>query len=76
MPMLIVPDPFTSKLAAADGPVELVAADGRRLGYFSPGPPKQYRLDPPGTPEEWEREFQAGGGRPLADILRDLEKRA
>lgn len=76
MAIIIVPDPLTSKLAAEDAPVELCAADGRRLGYFVPAKERQYNLEPPGTPEELNARFAAGGGRPLADILRDLEKRA
>ncbi len=77
MSLLIVPEALTTRLASADGPVELVAADGRRLGYFTPGPPRQYNLEPPPLPPgELDRRFDAGGGRPLADILRDLEKRA
>ena len=75
MSFLIVHDPLTSKLAAADSPLELCTPDGRVLGYFTPAKAKQLRLEPPGTKEELDARFAAGGGRPLADILRDLEKR-
>ncbi len=41
-----VPASFLAKLTAADAPIELLAADGTRAGYFCPGKPKTY------TPEE------------------------
>lgn len=73
MSIMIVPDPLTAKLAAADQPLELCAADGRLLGYFTPTKSKKYNLEPPPLPEgELDRRFAAGGGRPLADILRSL----
>jgi hypothetical protein len=75
MSIIIVHDPLTSKLAAAEAPLEVCAADGRLLGYFTPAKEKKLNLDPGISEEEAERRFAAGGGRPLADILRDLEKR-
>lgn len=75
MSIIIVHDPLTSKLAAAESPLELCAPDGRVLGYFTPAKEKKLNLEPPGTREELDARFAAGGGRPLADILRDLEKR-
>ena len=77
MSFVIVPDPVTAKLTAAVGPTPLVAADGRVLGYFTPSEDKdeRYILDPGISDEELERRFAEGGGRPLADILRDLEAR-
>ncbi len=76
MSIIIVHDPLTAKLAAADAPVELCAPDGRLLGYFTPAKEKMLNLDPGISDEEAERRLAAGGGRPLADILRDLEKRS
>lgn len=75
MSIIIVHDPLTAKLAAADAPLEVLAPDGRVLGYFTPTKPKRYNLDPGISEEEMDRRFAAGGGRPLADILRDLEAR-
>ena len=76
MPLVILPDSMKAKFLAADGPVECCTADGTVVGYFTPTGAKKYDLDPGISEEEMERREAAGGGRPLADILRDLEKRA
>jgi hypothetical protein len=76
MSIIIVTDPLTSKLAAAESPLQICAPDGRVLGYFTPAKAKTVNLDPGVSEEELDRREAAGGGRPLADILRDLEKRA
>jgi hypothetical protein len=75
MSILIVDDPLTTKLAAADAPLEICASDGRVLGYFTPAKEKTRQLEPPGTEEEFARREAAGGGRTWAEIRRDLEKR-
>jgi len=76
MSIPIVQDPLTTRLAAAESPLEICSSDGRLLGYFTPAKARQLRLEPPAGEEEMARREAAGGGRPLADILRDLEKRA
>jgi hypothetical protein len=76
MSLVIIPDALKAKLLAADAPLELCTADGTRLGFFTPGPQKKYNLEPPASEEELNARFAEGGGRPLNDILRDLEKRA
>lgn len=76
MSVLIVDEPMSVTLDRADGPVQVCTRDGRVLGYFSPAKPKTLRLDPPIGEDEIRRIEAEGGGRPLADILRDLEKRA
>ena len=76
MSILIVQDPLTARLAAANAPLEVCTADGRLLGYFTPAKSRQLRLEQPATEGELTRREAAGGGRPLADILRDLEARA
>lgn len=54
-----------------DGAVEVLGPTGRPLGRFIPiGPGLEPQIDE----EEIRRRFEAGGGRPLADILADLEK--
>jgi len=76
MSLLIVNDSPTAQLAAANDPIELCAPDGRLLGYFTPVKERIYQLEPPASDAELEAIFAAGGGRPLADILQDLEKRS
>jgi hypothetical protein len=76
MSIIIVHDPLKKALAAADAPLEVCSADGRLLGYFTPAKERKLNLDPGISDAEIERRLAAGGGRPLADSLRDLEKRS
>lgn len=76
MSFLFVQDPLNTRLAMADTPLEIYAPDGRLLGYFTPAKQRQLRLEPPASEEELTRREAVGNGRALADILRDLEKRA
>ena len=76
MSFMIVQDPLNTKLATADGPMEIYAPDGRLLGYFTPAKHRHIRLEPPASEEELARREATGNGRALADILHDLEKRA
>lgn len=55
MSILIADEQLAAKLDRADGPVEICARDGRRLGFFSPAKPAQHRLDPRISMEEAER---------------------
>ena len=50
--------------------VELLDESGKTLGHFHPAP---RRVQPLVSEEELRRRVQQGGGRPLADILADLE---
>jgi hypothetical protein len=58
--------------------VALTDAQGRILGHFIPAidPETRKAMEPDISEEELERRFRQGGGRPLKDILDDLEKRA
>jgi hypothetical protein len=47
---------------------------GTILGNFTPVP-KDRRREPQISQEEIERRLQMGGGRPLTEIMSDLEKR-
>ena len=76
MSFLIVQDPLHTKLATADTALEIYAPDGRLLGYFTPAKSRQVRLEAPASEEELARREATGNGRALADVLRDLEKRA
>ncbi len=73
MSVVVVKGVLRETLAAADAPLEVCDSSGRVLGYYSPAkadPWPQVELDI--APEELARRVSAGGGRPLADILRDL----
>jgi len=75
MSIVIVEEPLSTRLDEAKSPLEVCAADGRVLGYFTPAKSPKRRLQPPANVEELNRRFAAGGGRPLKAILADLEKR-
>jgi hypothetical protein len=76
MSFVIVPEQLTAKLEAADTPLQMCTKDGRVIGYFTPTKPAKLNLDPGVSEEELDRREARGGGRPLADILRDLDTRA
>ena len=74
--LVIADESMAAKLGKTDEPVMICTPDGRVLGYFTPTPPARLKLEPQISEEELLRREQKGGGRKLADILRDLEKRA
>lgn len=76
MSFLFVEADLAAKLGQADDSLQLCTRDGRVLGYFSPAKAKTLRLEPPISQVELNRIAAEEGGRPLADILRDLEKRS
>jgi hypothetical protein len=74
----LIVDPVTQhKLAAARETVELCDHCGRVLGHFIPAvdPAKRAEMEPRISEEELQRRETQGGGRPLAAILADLNKR-
>ena len=76
--IITVTDPtMLAQLLAPQGRPELRAADGRLLGYVSPPPraPLPPGVEIPYTDEELAEFRKQRSGRPLADILRDLESR-
>lgn len=73
--LVIADEKMTAKLDAAGEPAMICTLDGRVLGYFTPAPPARLNLEPQISEEELQRREQEGGGRNLADILRDLEAR-
>ena len=76
MSFFIVPDSLKAKLESAAGPMQVCMPDGRVIGYFTPTKETKLNLEPPELPPgELDRRFAAGGGRPLKDIIRDLEAR-
>jgi hypothetical protein len=75
-PFIIADEALREQLEQADGPVRICAPDGRVLAYASPARPARLKIEPQVDEEELRRREAKGGGRKLADILRDLEKRA
>lgn len=63
------------RLVAAEGTVEIVDEDGRRVGYFQRilPPPYDESMIPPMSREELQRRLNQPGGRSLAEILKDLK---
>ena len=77
MVRVTVDQAFCAKLGGLDLPVELCDEQGRVVGHFIP---EQNRsayegTEPPISDEELERRFREESGRPLSDILHDLEGR-
>lgn len=70
----VVVDPATlERIQAAAQLVELCDASGQAIGIFIPAGVGV--LAPQVSEEELDRRQRARGGRPLAGILADLEKR-
>lgn len=69
----VIVDPVTkAKLASVRQKSELCDDSGHILGHFIPLDPREPQI----SEEEIERRLRQGGGRTLAEILADLEKRA
>jgi len=78
MTKLVVDEVFGTRLKSLETAVEICDEAGRMIGYFQPvlsGAPSGDAPECPIPDEEIERRRQQRGGRPLADILADLEKR-
>jgi hypothetical protein len=76
MSLMIVSDALKARLAAASHSIELCAEDGTLLGVFTPNTEKKkYNLEPKISNEEIQRRLATEKGRPLKDIMRDLEAR-
>lgn len=75
MTSITLPDAILSQIKPGERAVEVCDTSGRRLGYFSPlATADDYHNARPAVSEgELDQRSLAGGGRPLADILRDLE---
>ena len=75
MSRIVVDAALLSKLRNVFQPVELCDETGRIIGLFTPTvilPPSA--LEPRISKEEIERRSKLGGGRPLREILADLER--
>jgi hypothetical protein len=76
MSIYIVRDAVKMAFAKTETPLQICAADGTILGYFTPAKPGKLNLECPISQDEMDRRVKAGGGRPLKDILRELENRS
>ena len=72
MSIVVLDQQATERLQAVTDRAEVRDASGRILGLFTPFA----TLIPPMSRDELDRRAAEPGGRPLADILRDLETRA
>jgi hypothetical protein len=74
MNRIFLPLSLTDELRSVSRPSEIFDASGNKLGTFMPD---EYVGHECPTPlEELDRIEKQGGGRPLADILRNLERQA
>ena len=79
MTPIIVTHTLRNLLPSLNQPLVFYDENGNLLGRFTPSkldPALYENLEPQISEEEIQRRIQAGGGRPLAEILTDLEKRA
>jgi hypothetical protein len=78
MTRVILDQATLAKLNGLKQPVELCDESGRTLGYFSPAVDRSLydRVQVPISEEELQRRERELGGRTLAEILADLEKKA
>lgn len=78
MDKIILDGDAVAKLKVAPQICVVCDAEGQVIGHFVPAlvPQEGDQLEPPVNDEELERRERNGGGRPLADILADLEKQA
>ena len=74
MNRIVLDHSLTKQLQDVEQPSELFDSAGHKLGFFTPREYEGYEC--PLTDAELDRIEQQGGGRPLEEILRDLEKRA
>ena len=74
MMRLCIDAAFEAQLAQADGPLELCDQSGRTIGFFQPTPPPGTLKElSPFSDEEIEERSKQSSGRPLSEILSDLE---
>jgi hypothetical protein len=75
MTRIVIDAATRSKLGNLAEAVQFTDESGRVLGNFTPWPDGPKR-EPQISEEEIQRRFREGGGRSLAEILGDLDKRA
>ena len=74
---ITIDDVMRSRLGDLQLPAELQDESGRVLAYLTPAvdPAVYAKLDPQISEEELDRRDQGSPGRPLSDILTDLENK-
>jgi hypothetical protein len=75
MTKIVVDAAMRSKLRNLAEDMQFTDEAGRVLGNFTPWPNGSLR-EPQISEEEIERRLREGGGRSLAEIMADLEKRS
>jgi hypothetical protein len=72
---IILDESVAKQLRTAVEPLTVVDGEGKRLGYFTPiiDPSEYEGLIPHFSEEELRQADQEEGGRPLAEILADLQ---
>jgi hypothetical protein len=77
MSTLVVDTTLAERLSQAGGTIEFFDSTGRSLGWFKPNRDVETYdgYECPYSNEELHRIERAGGGRPIREILRDLENR-
>lgn len=77
MSKIVVDDVLQAKLSQLLQPAELCDAQGKLLGHFMPAIDTEFlaAMQSPASDEELARREREETGRPLADILADLERR-
>ncbi|MBL8794174.1 MAG: hypothetical protein JNM56_09730 [Planctomycetia bacterium] len=77
MSKIIVDDILRAKLSQVFQTAEVRDAEGKLLGHFTPviDPELLAAMQSPASDEELARREREETGRPLADILADLERR-
>jgi hypothetical protein len=75
MSSLVLEQSSIEKLKAVEASVAVRDAEGNLIGFFHPAVTSETvdQYECPISEEELLRRAREGGGRPLADILRDLE---
>ncbi len=78
MNQIVVDDVVSDQFRALVQACEVFDKDGNKLGVFRPlADIESYEgFECPLSEDELDRIEKEGGGRPLADIVRDLESRA
>jgi len=78
MNKVVVDEELRKKLHNLTESLELCDENGRVLGYVTPAADKSLynQVKSPLSEEELQKRMQEQGGRPLEEILRDLENKA